>query len=135
MRIALLVATVVLVRAHGQQAEAPRIHRVEPATAKAGVIVSAFGSNLGRSVGDLILSRTDRTALTHIVHREDNVIRFRIPRSLPSGRYQISLVILNRPGKGMVDQNVSIDVLGSSVSAHTDQRSAPTYTYTGTEAE
>jgi hypothetical protein len=117
MRIALPLATVVLVRAYGQQAEAPRVNRVEPTTAKAGVLVTAFGSNLGRSVGDLVLSRADITALTHIVHREDNLIRFRIPRSLPSGKYQVSLVLVNRPGRALLDQKVSIEVLGSSVNA------------------
>lgn len=96
----------------------PRVDRIEPATAKPGVLVTGFGVNLRRSrVVDLILSRGDATALAHIVAQDENLIRFRIPRSLAAGQYRIVLVVSHPSSSGLMEQQTFINVLEEHTSS------------------
>jgi hypothetical protein len=118
MRVVSLLATVALspARVDRQPIELSRVERVEPAAAKAGAIVTAFGVNLNRSrVVDLILSQGDMIMLAHIVEQRDELIRFRIPRSALSAKYRIALVIEQLWGPTMVGQQVFFEILPGDV--------------------
>jgi hypothetical protein len=89
----------------------PRVDRVEPATAKPGALVTGFGVNLMRScVQDVILSREATTALTQIHEQQENLIRFRIPRSLAAGHYRLVLVISHGWTSELLEQQTFIRV-------------------------
>jgi hypothetical protein len=112
--MASLLATVVLspVSIDRGVGTRPRVDRIEPQAAKAGAVVVAWGANLDRSrVGDLMLSNSQRIALTRIIEQSDAVLRFRIPPNLAPGRYQIVLALGDRWGRETLDQQVFLVVL------------------------
>jgi methionine-rich copper-binding protein CopC len=114
MRVALLLATVVLspINIDRGSTSRSRVDRIEPQTAKPGAWVMAFGVKLERSrVLDLILSNSERTALTHIVEQSHESVRFQIPQSLSPGQYRVILVVANRWGQETLEQPVSLVVL------------------------
>jgi len=114
MQIVSLLATAVLssVSVDRYTRDPPRVDRVEPDVAKPNEIVTAFGSNLGRTyVVDLILRSPDSDALAHIVEQRDDRIRFRIPQFPAASRYSIVLVLADRWEPQLVDQQVFITIL------------------------
>ena len=114
MRVVLLLAAVVLspINIDRGSTSRSRVDRIEPQTAKPGALVMAFGVNLERSrVLDLILSNSERTALTHIVEQSDESIRFQIPQSLSPGQYRVILSVANRWGQETLEQPFSLVVL------------------------
>jgi hypothetical protein len=90
----------------------PQLDRVEPSVAKPGVLVTGFGANLNQSrLVDLVLSRPETAALCRIIEQQENLIRFRIPSSLPAGQYRIVLVVSNWWGSELIDQPTFLEVL------------------------
>jgi len=115
MRIAPLVAAALLSPAsidRHQFRDRPRVDRVEPSAAKPGAVLAAFGVNLDRSqVTELMLSGQDVVALTHIVEQQEDMIRFRIPRSVMAGRYNILLALSDHWEPELLEQPVFVTVL------------------------
>lgn len=88
----------------------PHVDRVEPDVVQTGDVVTAVGKYLDWShVADVLLSDADVVALTHIVEQEDDFLRFRIPRSLASGRYSVLLCTAEEQPR-LLDQEVVITV-------------------------
>ena len=90
----------------------PRLSSVEPQVAAPAEIVTARGVYLDRSrVVELILSNSDGKAITHIVEQRPDLIRFRVPRTLGPGKYQIVLVVDSRWGTELIDQDIVLTVV------------------------
>ena len=120
MRLGLVTRMVTLLAAaifapvytESNHAVRPNVDRIEPQAAKPGGLVTAFGVNLDRSrVFDLILTNSERTALTRIIEQTDVSIRFQVPQSLAPGQYQILLALAGRWNPETVEQQVSLTVL------------------------
>jgi len=113
MRVVLLLATVGLSpNIDRGSTSRPRVDRIEPQAGKPGALLMAMGVNLDRSrVLDLILSNSERTALTRIVEQSPSSIRFRIPRSLAPGQYRVVLALANGLRQETLEQPVWLTVL------------------------
>lgn len=92
--------------------ERPQVMLLVPQTAAPGEVVAAHGLNLERSrVSELILANGDRKAITHIVEQRADLIRFRVPRLIDPGEYQIVLVADTRWGTELIEQDVILTVV------------------------
>jgi len=88
----------------------PQVDRAEPDLVQAGDVVTAFGKHLDWShVADVLLSDGVLVALTHIVEQGSDFLRFRIPRSLAPGRYNVVLATAEQQPR-LLDQQVVITV-------------------------
>src|SRR5215469_12776406 len=69
-------------------AQIPRITGLDPLTAKVGDVVTATGEALGSAVVDeLYLTSGGEDLKVEIVEQTDNLIKFRVPAGIKSGRW------------------------------------------------
>src|SRR5262245_40075425 len=88
-----------------------RILRLDPDSGRPGDIISAYGEQLDESkVEALFLSDGECTALVSIAQQNQEMIRFRIPAMLPSGRYRRVIQPVGRHSHG-IEQQVTLRVL------------------------
>jgi len=72
--------------------ERPRVVWLEPNSGKPNGLIAAHGEHLDhKSTGELWLRREGCAAMTRIVEQKPDLIRFRIPASMPTGWYDVSL--------------------------------------------
>ena len=72
--------------------ERPRVVWLEPNSGKPRGLIAAHGEHLDhKSTGELWLRRDGCAAMTRIVEQKPDLIRFRIPASMPTGWYDVSL--------------------------------------------
>src|SRR5262249_5905090 len=75
----------------------PHVSRLEPAEARPGDFVAAYGRSLDRSkVEDVSLNAPDRFLLVHIVEQTEASIRFKVPAKALPGRYTLALHLVGR---------------------------------------
>lgn len=73
---------------------APHLTAVEPASGKAGELVTAWGQNLDKSqVRELYLSNTKTDVKVQITEQSEGFIKFKIPAEARPDRYRLTILM------------------------------------------
>jgi len=88
-----------------------QITSVDPLTAKAGDAVSAKGQGLGATnVDELYLTSGAEDVKVEILEQSDQVIRFKVPTGLKSGRWTLMTHMKSSSGPRLIEQPVRLTV-------------------------
>ena len=94
----MLVALLAIPSILSAQASFPSMKTVEPATAKAGDVISAAGENLDKdTVADVLLTDGKSDVHVQITEQTAAAIKFKLPDTVKAGRYSLVLRTTTSP--------------------------------------
>ncbi len=93
-----------------QEPAAPRFSSVEPASGKAGDLLTATGANLGKgSIAELYLTDGKNDIKVPMTEQAEESIKFKIPAAAKPGRYSL-MVLTTGQNARLIEQPVKVTV-------------------------